>query len=216
MAALALRSWLAARSTMSKRSSDRVIGLRNGGEYWTGRVVVGAVFALMWAAAPRFAPRTQSTSGTIRVLDAMRVSTEQPADSAVLALDPPPEPEPASCDVLVVGASTGGVAAALAAAEGHHSVCLTEEANWIGGQMTAQGVSALDDGRYVETAGSTASYRRLRDLIRRAYQRRYRLSSAGARQRHFNPGNCWVGGLCFEPRVALDALNSLLRPSLAN
>ncbi|MBM3873108.1 MAG: FAD-dependent oxidoreductase, partial [Verrucomicrobia bacterium] len=41
-------------------------------------------------------------------------------------------------DVLVVAASLGGVAAALAAARMGRTVLLTEETDWIGGQATTQ------------------------------------------------------------------------------
>lgn len=45
-----------------------------------------------------------------------------------------------SCDVLVVGGGLGGVAAALAATRRGFKVLLTEETDWIGGQLTAQAV----------------------------------------------------------------------------
>ncbi|MGL4421568.1 MAG: FAD-dependent oxidoreductase, partial [Gemmataceae bacterium] len=42
-------------------------------------------------------------------------------------------------DVLIIGASTGGVAAALAACRaGAKKVILTEPTAWIGGQLTSQ------------------------------------------------------------------------------
>jgi hypothetical protein len=148
----------------------------------------------------------------VRVVDVMRISADQPPEAGVVTLTPPPLGQGVSCDVLVVGAGTGGVAAALAAAEGGHSVCLTEETNWVGGQMTAQGVAALDENRYIESGGATASYLKLRDGIRAYYQQRYKLSPAAAREKDFNPGSCWVSGLCFEPAVALDAIQSMLKP----
>ena len=46
----------------------------------------------------------------------------------------------ATTDVLIIGGSLGGVAAALAVARWGHTVILTEETNWLGGQLTAQGV----------------------------------------------------------------------------
>jgi len=148
----------------------------------------------------------------VRVVDVMRISADQPSEAALVTLTPPELGQVASCDVLVVGGGTGGVAAALVVAEGGHSVCLTEETNWIGGQMTAQGVSALDENKYVETSGATASYIKLRSAIRTYYGLHYKLSPAATRGRHFNPGSCWVSGLCFEPSVALDAIQSMLKP----
>ena len=75
------------------------------------------------------------------------------------------------CDVLIIGASLGGVAAALRAGAVGAAVCLVEPSGWIGGQMTGQGVSTPDENEYVETVGSTASYRDFRQRVLRAYQK---------------------------------------------
>ena len=45
-------------------------------------------------------------------------------------------------DIVIIGASTGGCAAALAVARAGGHVILTEETDWIGGQLTAQGCAA--------------------------------------------------------------------------
>lgn len=139
-------------------------------------------------------------------------------DPAAAVVSVPADPRPAetiACDVLVVGGGTGGVAAALAAARalaaapGGGRVVLTEETDWIGGQLTAQGVSALDEHEHIERFGGTRSYYALRAAIRDHYRR---LSPALARQPHPNPGNCWVTRLAFEPRVALDVLHAMAAP----
>ncbi len=117
-----------------------------------------------------------------------------------VALVPVPRHKPArdiACDVLIVGGGTGGVAAALAAARRGREVTLVEETDWLGGQMTSQGVSALDEHEYIETFGGTASYYALRNAIRAHYG-------------HANPGNCWVTRLAFEPRVALTMIEQML------
>ena len=66
-------------------------------------------------------------------------------------------------DILIVGGGLGGVAAALAALRLGRRVILTEETDWIGGQLTAQGVPP-DENPWIdrECTGCTASYRRLR------------------------------------------------------
>ena len=73
--------------------------------------------------------------------------------------------------MVVVGASLGGAAAALRAAAMGASVCLLEATAWVGGQFTAQGVTKPDENRYVETVGSTASYRDFRHLVRLYYRK---------------------------------------------
>ena len=64
-------------------------------------------------------------------------------------------------DVLVVGGGVGGIAAALAACEGGARVTVVEPYGWIGGQLTSQAVPP-DEHPWIETHGSTASYRRFR------------------------------------------------------
>ncbi len=149
---------------------------------------------------------------TFQLLDVQKVRADEPAAHAVLRLVAPAHPPVVTCDVLVVGGSTGGTSAALAAARAGMHVCLTEETSWLGGQMTSQGVSEFDENRYIETAGGTASYYELRNGIRRYYAGHFTLSPLGKSQTHLNPGNCWVSALCFEPTVALQVLNSMLKP----
>lgn len=45
-----------------------------------------------------------------------------------------------NCDIAVIGGSVGGFAAALAALRNGMRVVLTEETDWIGGQLTSQAV----------------------------------------------------------------------------
>jgi hypothetical protein len=114
-------------------------------------------------------------------------------------------------DVLVVGGGLGGVAGALAALRLGRRVVLTEETDWIGGQLTTQAVPP-DEHPWIEETGCTASYCRLRNGIRDFYRRNYPLT-AGARDReHLNPGDGLVSRLCHEPRVALAVLEGMLAP----
>jgi len=48
-------------------------------------------------------------------------------------------------DVVVAGAGAGGITAAIQAARMGADVLVIEESSWIGGQMTAAGVSTMDD-----------------------------------------------------------------------
>jgi NADPH-dependent 2,4-dienoyl-CoA reductase/sulfur reductase-like enzyme len=60
-------------------------------------------------------------------------------------------------DILVAGGSLGGAAAALAALRSGRSVILTNELEWLGGQLTSQAVPP-DEHIWVEQFGITRSY----------------------------------------------------------
>lgn len=108
-------------------------------------------------------------------------------------------------DIVVVGGSLGGVAAALRAGSSGASVCLLEATGWLGGQYSAQGVTKPDENRFIETVGSTASYRAFRHNLRAFYRNNHRLSGSGAAQPLFNPGGSYPG-FGTEPRVAHNIL----------
>ncbi|MFE7111295.1 FAD-dependent oxidoreductase [Streptomyces sp. NPDC057575] len=120
-------------------------------------------------------------------------------------------PEP---DILVVGAGLGGVAAALAACRAGRTVVLTEETDWIGGQLTSQAVPP-DEHPWVEQFGTTASYRTLREGIRAYYRQWYPMRSEALALTGLNPGAGRVSKLCHEPRVALTVLEAMLAPHRA-
>lgn len=119
-----------------------------------------------------------------------------------------------AADMVVVGGGLGGCAAALAAARNGLRVILTEETDWIGGQLTAQAVPP-DENPWIESFGGTRSYRLLRQRIRDYYLRNYPLTAEARAQPYLNPGNGWVSRLCHEPRVALAAIEELLAPYVA-
>jgi len=120
-----------------------------------------------------------------------------------------------SCEILVVGGSLGGIAAAIAATDAGRSVLLVEETAWLGGQATSQGVSALDENGWIETSGGTRGYLSFRKAIRDWYRRNAKLKPEAARKEHLNPGNGWVSRLCFEPKAALAVIDDLLAPATA-
>jgi len=145
------------------------------------------------------------------VVDVMRVPVDGDPAVAVVAVPAAAPAREIACDVLVVGGGTGGVAAALAAARRGRQVHLIEETDWIGGQLTAQGVSALDEHDHIEAFGGTASYYALREALRGHYRP---LAGAAGTRPEFNPGLCWVTRVAFEPHVAVDAMMAMLRPHL--
>jgi hypothetical protein len=119
--------------------------------------------------------------------------------------------ETLSPNILIVGASTGGVAAALAASEAGATVCLLEETDWPGGQLTTQGVCTPDENPWIETFGSTRRYAEFRQAVRAFYRTHYQLTPEAATNPKLNPGNCWVSRLSFEPKVGVEILRDFLR-----
>jgi hypothetical protein len=118
-------------------------------------------------------------------------------------------------DVVILGGGVGGCAAALAAARAGCSVLLTEETDWIGGQLTQQAVPP-DEHPWIESFGCTRSYRRFRNGVRAYYRRHYPLTAEAREAVFFNPGNGLVSRLCHEPRVALAVLQEMLAPFISS
>ncbi|NET81332.1 MAG: FAD-dependent oxidoreductase [Moorea sp. SIO1F2] len=113
---------------------------------------------------------------------------------------PPRTPDQTeTCEILVIGGGLAGAAAAYEGLLAGETVCLTEITDWVGGQISAQGTSALDErptqrSRLFYPKG----YLELRDRIKRYY-------------RQLNPGDCWVSESCFLPRDAHQILFNILR-----
>src|SRR5205823_9990411 len=97
-------------------------------------------------------------------------------------------PNELSADVAIIGASVGGCAAALAALRNGMRVVLTEETDWIGGQLTSQGVPP-DEHPWIEQFGCTRSYRDYRNAVRQYYRRHYPLTEPARARTELNPGN---------------------------
>lgn len=119
-----------------------------------------------------------------------------------------------TADVAIVGGSLGGCAAALAALEAGRTVVLTESTDWIGGQLTSQGVPP-DEHPWIEQFGANRSYRTLREGIRRYYKTHYPLTAEALADPALNPGLGSVSKLCHEPKVALAVLTAMLAPHVS-
>jgi hypothetical protein len=126
---------------------------------------------------------------------------------------PPPERE-LKADLVVIGDSLGGVTCALAAARNGLKTILVQNYDWIGGQLTSQGVPP-DEHPWIEDRGCTKTYRTFRNKVRDFYRRNYPLTDAAKAVPHLNPGNGSVSKLCHEPRVALAVLLEMLAPHIS-
>lgn len=123
------------------------------------------------------------------------------------------QPAGQSYDVVIAGGSTAALAAAFSAAEEGARVALLEPTDWIGGQLTASGVPAIDEAWHQvrapkedQTADAHGGAgplllnvsRVARDPRNMTPFFRDALAAIG------NPGGGWVSRYCFEPRVLLD------------
>jgi DNA-binding LacI/PurR family transcriptional regulator len=158
---------------------------------------------------PRW-PASRSTGPTTQTPTSDPTTRTEPPTAQPLE---PVTPE-LRTEVLIIGGGLGGVAAALAACQLGRQVILTEETDWVGGQLTAQAVPP-DEHPWIEQFGCPASYRELRDRIRDYYRTWYPLTTAARSWRALNPGAGWVSKLCHEPRVALAVLEAMLAPHRA-
>jgi len=118
-----------------------------------------------------------------------------------------------NADVVIVGAGVGGCAAALAALRNGMKVILSEETDWIGGQLTSQAVPP-DEHPWIEMFGCTRSYRQYRDGVRDYYRTHYKLTDSARNRFELNPGNGTVSRLTHEPRVSLAVIEGMLAPYL--
>ena len=116
-----------------------------------------------------------------------------------------PRPEPkvkgisTNYDVIIVGAGTGGSAAAIQAARMGAKVLLLEDTDWTGGQMTAAGVTSMDEGGVIADDGI---YGEFINKVRQTYGNR-------------PIGTCYwsASTKCFEPSVGQQVLKDMLASS---
>jgi FAD dependent oxidoreductase len=114
-------------------------------------------------------------------------------------------------DVLIVGGGLGGVSAALTAADMGATVIVVEELDWLGGQLTAQGVP-LDEYPWNETVVFSRSYAEFRRRIRDYYRMFYPMQPQQRLRPLLNPGTGNVSTIGHEPRVSVQVIESLLMP----
>ncbi len=128
-------------------------------------------------------------------------------------LSPLPQPQETwECSVIVVGGSLGGVAAASHAMQSGAKTCLIELSPWLGGQISSQGVSAVDESLAMRAKQNfSSSWSNFKQLIK---QQPVDIS-AGANTflQVKDINSCWVGTLCFPPKAGAAAAEKLLQSS---
>jgi len=110
-----------------------------------------------------------------------------------------------SFDVLVVGAGSGGVSAAIQASRMGARVVLLEETDWVGGQMTGAAVSTMD--WYGRAPAGTGLYAEFIERVRDYYADPVRFPPSG---KSFS--TCYHSSTrqCFEPHVGREILEQML------
>jgi len=120
-----------------------------------------------------------------------------------------------SCEIAIIGGGTGGYAAALSALDSGRRVILSEESDWLGGQLTSQAVPP-DEHPWIEKFGSTARYRQYRNDVREYYRKNFPLTAAARSNPYLNPGNGNVSRLTHEFGVSAKVLEAKLQTYLAS
>ncbi|MBE7383258.1 MAG: FAD-dependent oxidoreductase [Leptolyngbya sp. SIO1E4] len=125
------------------------------------------------------------------------VASAQPSSDWLAALPRTPD-EVVECEILIIGGGLAGTATAYQSLKAGHTVCLTEMTDWVGGQISSQGTTALDESRRQrQLLFYSEGYKELRDRIEEKYG-------------ELNPGECWVSAACFMPEDAHDMLFDML------
>jgi hypothetical protein len=118
---------------------------------------------------------------------------------SVIATPPRNPDKTVNCEILIVGGGLSGVATAYESLLAGNTVCLTEITDWLGGQISSQGTSALDE-RPTQRAKKfyARGYLELRNRIQQKYGQ-------------LNPGDCWVSDACFLPGDAHYIISQMLK-----
>ncbi|MBE9225144.1 FAD-dependent oxidoreductase [Phormidium sp. LEGE 05292] len=130
-------------------------------------------------------------------------------------LDPlPAAKEVWQCEVVVVGGSLGGVAAASQAMKSGARTCLIELTPWFGGQISSQGVSAIDESdTMIRRDNFSKSWNSFKQLIERQQIKLPAWSKQKQKLTVDDTNSCWVGKLCFPPKAGEQAARQLLNSS---
>jgi hypothetical protein len=116
--------------------------------------------------------------------------------------------------VVVIGGSLGGVAAASHAMQSGATTCLIELTPWLGGQISSQGVSAIDESRTMwDNDAFSDDWRAFKDLIEQQTVKLPDWSIPPERQ-VAAINSCWVGRLCFPPHAGASAAQQWLRAAV--
>ncbi|NEQ98958.1 MAG: FAD-dependent oxidoreductase [Cyanothece sp. SIO2G6] len=137
------------------------------------------------AVANPSSPALAASETALVTLETAQVAQNLPEQSAMPEIDATVE-----CEILIVGGGLAGTAAAYESLLAGRTVCMTELTDWLGGQISSQGTSALDEAREQRSRlFYSKGYNELRNRIEDHYGM-------------LNPGDCWVSASCYLPNDA--------------
>jgi hypothetical protein len=138
----------------------------------------------------------------IAAIGSIAITTVMLADNAIAQTAIPKAPDRnEECEILIVGGGVAGTAAAYEGLLAGRTVCMTEITDWVGGQLTSQGTSALDEAKKQRNLWFfPQGYIEFRKRIEQNYGK-------------LNAGDCWVSVSCFIPNTAQKILVGMLQES---
>ena len=132
------------------------------------------------------------------LLSATLVSGTLPLGAVPTLAQANPADEVVNCEIMIVGGGLAGTAAAYESLLAGRTVCMTDITDWVGGQLSSQGTTALDElSKQRALAFYARGYNEMRARVEAKYGR-------------LNPGECWVSVSCFLPKDANTILMEML------
>lgn len=184
-----------------------------------------AVFLAAFNAQPRSVPSTAQLPED-RASELLFSEVKQLWKSAAIAtplllangrpqLAPLPEVEEVwECEVAVIGGSLGGIAAASHAMKTGAQTCVIELSPWMGGQISSQGVSAVDESvNMIQRQNFAPSWMAFKQLLLQQPVKLPNWTGQSAPKSVASINSCWVGRLCFPPTVGAQAAEQQLKLS---
>jgi len=204
------------RSSSNRRSGTRrhqyrpwsIVSLAGIAILWT--FIGGHTAWRLWSTQSIQTPDALTATGELEGLSEL-ASILAPSPNGRPKLYPLPEAEEVwQCEVVVIGGSLGGVAAASHSMASGAQTCLIELTPWLGGQISSQGVSAIDESWTMQWGNKfSSSWQRFKSIIET--QPVELPGWAGGAPRTVSQLNsCWVGPLCFLPEAGDRASAALL------